>query len=92
VLEAFGKPRSSQPVVRSKLAVIARIESRQVWLESITNDAHELYSASERFSRVCVISIRIVETFMELLLYQIAFFKMHTTQGAARDAVQVGTF
>lgn len=35
--KAFGKPLSSQPVIRSKLAqMIARVESAQNWLENLT--------------------------------------------------------
>lgn len=35
--KAFGKPLSSQAVVRSKLAaMIARVESVQNWLENLT--------------------------------------------------------
>ena len=35
--KAFGKPLSSQAVIRSKLAdMIARVESQQAWLENIT--------------------------------------------------------
>ena len=35
--KAFGKPLSSQPVIRSKLAdMISRAETAQNWLESVT--------------------------------------------------------
>jgi len=39
----FGKPLSSQAVVRSKLAgMIARVESGQAWLESITHQMNNM--------------------------------------------------
>ncbi|KZT74472.1 acyl-CoA dehydrogenase NM domain-like protein [Daedalea quercina L-15889] len=39
----FGKPLSSQAVVRSKLAsMIARVESCQAWLESITHQMNKM--------------------------------------------------
>lgn len=41
--QAFGKPLSSQAVVRAKLAqMIARIESSQSWLENITHQMNNV--------------------------------------------------
>ncbi|KAF8071705.1 acyl-CoA dehydrogenase [Lyophyllum atratum] len=75
--EAFGKPLSSQAVVRSKLAaMITRVESSQNWLENITFQmTHMNYHQQARY-----------------LAGQIAFLKMHVSRGAqdtARDAVQL---
>ncbi|RDB25902.1 Isovaleryl-CoA dehydrogenase, mitochondrial [Hypsizygus marmoreus] len=75
--EVFGKPLASQAVVRSKLAqMIARVETSQNWLESITFQmVHMNYK--EQASK---------------LAGQIAFLKMFTSRNAqdtARDAVQL---
>ncbi|KZT12675.1 acyl-CoA dehydrogenase NM domain-like protein [Laetiporus sulphureus 93-53] len=44
----FGKPLSSQPVVRAKLAsMIARVESGQSWLESITYQMNNMSYAEQ---------------------------------------------
>src|SRR5258708_35999035 len=41
--QAFGKPLSSQAVVRSKLAqMIARVESAQNWLENVTHQMNKV--------------------------------------------------
>ena len=39
----FGRPLSSQAVVRSKLAsMIARVESSQAWLENVTHQMNNV--------------------------------------------------
>jgi alkylation response protein AidB-like acyl-CoA dehydrogenase len=41
--QAFGKPLSSQAVIRSKLAqMIARVESAQSWLENVTHQMNNV--------------------------------------------------
>ncbi|KAF8896258.1 acyl-CoA dehydrogenase [Infundibulicybe gibba] len=72
-----GKPLSSQPVVRSKLAaMISRVESAQAWLENVTYQMNQMdYNAQ---------STR--------LAGQIALLKKHcteTAQATSRDAVQI---
>ncbi|KAH9003058.1 peroxisomal acyl-CoA-dehydrogenase [Lactarius hatsudake] len=75
--KAFGKPLSSQAVVRSKVAqMIARAEALQGWLENVTYQMCNM-SYKEQSSK---------------LAGQIAFLKMCSTQYAqdtARDAVQI---
>ncbi|KAI0035417.1 acyl-CoA dehydrogenase NM domain-like protein [Vararia minispora EC-137] len=75
--KAFGKPLSSQAVIRSKLAsMIARVESAQAWLENVTYQMCNM-SYKEQSSK---------------LAGQIAFLKMYctrTAQETAKDAVQV---
>ncbi|KAJ7475784.1 acyl-CoA dehydrogenase/oxidase [Mycena latifolia] len=75
--KVFGKPLSSQAVVRQKLAgMISRVESCQSWLENITFQMTRM-SAKEQAQQ---------------LAGQIAFLKMHATKGAeitAADAVQI---
>ncbi|KAI0300738.1 acyl-CoA dehydrogenase [Russula brevipes] len=75
--KAFGKPLSSQAVVRAKLAeMIARAEAVQSWLENVTYQMCNM-SYKEQASK---------------LAGQIAFLKMFSTrcaQDTARDAVQV---
>ncbi|KAH9957398.1 acyl-CoA dehydrogenase NM domain-like protein [Russula dissimulans] len=75
--KAFGKPLSSQAVIRAKLAgMIARAEAVQAWLENVTY-------------QMCNMSYKEQAT---KLAGQIAFLKMYSTQSAqdtARDAVQI---
>lgn len=75
--KAFGKPLVDQAVVRHKLAaMIARTESAQNWLESVT---HQMCSMPYRVQA-------------DKLAGQMAFLKMHCTQTAqktATDAVQL---
>ncbi|ETW83018.1 hypothetical protein HETIRDRAFT_474137 [Heterobasidion irregulare TC 32-1] len=75
--KAFGKPLSSQAVIRSKIAqMIARTESVQNWLENITH-------------QMCNMSYKEQST---KLAGQIAFLKMYSTrcaQETAQDAVQI---
>ncbi|KAL6299883.1 peroxisomal acyl-CoA-dehydrogenase [Sparassis latifolia] len=75
--KAFGKPLSSQAVVRSKLAgMIARAESVQNWLENITYQMCNM-DYKEQANK---------------LAGQIAFLKMYSTrcaQETATDAVQI---
>jgi len=75
--KAFGKPLSSQAVVRAKLAdMIARGEAVQAWLENVTY-------------QMCNMSYKEQAT---KLAGQIAFLKMYSTrcaQDTARDAVQL---
>ncbi|KAJ7104222.1 acyl-CoA dehydrogenase/oxidase [Mycena belliarum] len=75
--KVFGKPLSSQPVVRQKLAgMISRVESCQSWLENITYQMVKMSSKEQA----------------KHLAGQIAFLKMHATKGAqitAADAVQI---
>ncbi|KAJ8521124.1 hypothetical protein ONZ45_g2176 [Pleurotus djamor] len=75
--KAFGKPLVSQPVIRAKLAqMVARIESAQSWLESITYQMNHM-SYNDQSDK---------------LAGQIAFLKMYSTQSSqetASDAVQV---
>ncbi|KZT07676.1 acyl-CoA dehydrogenase NM domain-like protein [Laetiporus sulphureus 93-53] len=75
--KAFGKPLSSQAVIRAKIAeMIARVESTQSWLENIT---HQMNNMSYKQQA-------------ELLAGPIALLKMHATrtaQDTARDAVQI---
>lgn len=75
--KAFGKPLSSQAVIRAKLAeMIARTESAQAWLENIT---HQMNNMSYKQQA-------------ELLAGPIALLKMYSTRSAqetARDAVQI---
>ncbi|KAG1736600.1 acyl-CoA dehydrogenase/oxidase [Suillus occidentalis] len=74
---AFGKPLTSQAVIRSKLAaMIARTESVQSWLENITYQmCHMTYKQQS-----------------QKLAGQIAFLKSYSTrcaQETAKDAVQI---
>ncbi|KAI0064741.1 acyl-CoA dehydrogenase NM domain-like protein [Artomyces pyxidatus] len=75
--KAFGKPLSSQAVIRSKVAaMIARVESVQSWLENITYQMCNM-SYKEQSAK---------------LAGQIALLKMYATQSAqetAKDAVQI---
>jgi len=75
--KAFGRPLSSQAVVRSKIAgMIARTESVQHWLENITYQMCNM-SYKEQASK---------------LAGQIAFLKSYSThcaQQTAQDAVQI---
>jgi alkylation response protein AidB-like acyl-CoA dehydrogenase len=75
--KAFGKPLSSQAVVRAKLAeMIARAEAVHTWLENVTY-------------QMCNMSYKEQAT---KLAGQIAFLKMYSTrcaQDTARDAVQL---
>ncbi|KAA1467460.1 acyl-CoA dehydrogenase NM domain-like protein [Dentipellis sp. KUC8613] len=75
--KAFGKPLSSQAVVRSKVAqMIARVESVQSWLENITHQMNNM-SYKEQSQK---------------LAGSIALLKMYCTQSAqetAKDAVQI---
>ncbi|KAJ7637699.1 acyl-CoA dehydrogenase/oxidase, partial [Mycena polygramma] len=73
----FGKPLSSQPVVRQKLAaMIARFESCQSWIENITFQMCHMPSKEQA----------------QYLAGPVAFLKMHSTrasQATAADAVQI---
>ncbi|KAJ6505940.1 acyl-CoA dehydrogenase/oxidase [Mycena vulgaris] len=75
--KVFGKPLSSQAVVRQKLAaMIARFESCQSWLENLTFQMTRM-SAKEQAQH---------------LAGHIAFLKMHASRGAqitAADAIQI---
>ncbi|KAF9496768.1 acyl-CoA dehydrogenase NM domain-like protein [Pleurotus eryngii] len=75
--KAFGKPLNSQPVIRAKLAqMVARIESAQNWLESVTYQMNNMGYNQQS----------------DKLAGQIAFLKMYSTQTSqetAADAVQV---
>ncbi|KAJ3532050.1 hypothetical protein NM688_g7483 [Phlebia brevispora] len=75
--KAFGKPLSSQAVVRSKIAaMIARVESVQNWLENITYQMNNM-SYKEQATK---------------LAGPIGLLKMYSTrcaQDTARDAVQI---
>ncbi|KII88385.1 hypothetical protein PLICRDRAFT_175981 [Plicaturopsis crispa FD-325 SS-3] len=75
--KVFGKPLTSQAVIRSKLAaMISRVESCQNWLENITYQMNHM-SYKEQSDK---------------LAGQIAFVKMYctkTSQATAEDAVQV---
>ncbi|KAI0925939.1 hypothetical protein AcV5_008532 [Taiwanofungus camphoratus] len=75
--KAFGKPLSSQAVIRAKIAsMIARTESVQAWLENLT---HQMNNMSYKQQA-------------ELLAGPIALLKMYATRSAqetARDAVQI---
>ncbi|KAF7795985.1 hypothetical protein EIP86_007154 [Pleurotus ostreatoroseus] len=75
--KAFGKPLSSQAVVRSKIAaMIARVESVQNWLENITFQMTNM-SYKEQATK---------------LAGPIGLLKMYATRSAqdtARDAVQI---
>ncbi|KAF8071704.1 acyl-CoA dehydrogenase [Lyophyllum atratum] len=75
--QVFGKPLTSQAVIRSKLAaMIARVESAQNWIENVTYQMTHM-SYKEQASH---------------LAGQIAFVKKYCTETAqetARDAVQI---
>ncbi|KAJ7727303.1 acyl-CoA dehydrogenase [Mycena maculata] len=75
--KVFGKPLTSQAVIRSKLAaMISRVESAQAWLENITY-------------QMCHMDYKQQATH---LAGQIAFVKMYATKTAqetAADAVQI---
>jgi len=75
--EVFGKPLVSQAVIRHKLAaMIARCESAQAWLETVTYQMTKM-SYKQQSAK---------------LAGQIAFIKMYATRTAqetARDAVQI---
>ena len=75
--KVFGKPLSSQAIVRSKLAqMIARVESAQAWLENVTYQmTHMNYKQQSTH-----------------LAGQIAFLKAYATntaQKTAEDSTQV---
>ncbi|KAF9525679.1 acyl-CoA dehydrogenase/oxidase [Crepidotus variabilis] len=73
----FGKPLSSQAVVRSKLAaIISRVESCQNWLENVTYQMKNMNYVQQATE----------------IAGQMALLKMYTTrasQDTARDAVQI---
>ncbi|TFK72901.1 acyl-CoA dehydrogenase NM domain-like protein [Pluteus cervinus] len=75
--KVFGKPLTSQPVVRAKLAgMIARVESCQNWLESVTYQMTKMNYEQQALN----------------LAGQLAFLKMYSTRAAqetAADAVQI---
>ncbi|KAG6918629.1 hypothetical protein DXG01_012748 [Tephrocybe rancida] len=75
--QVFGKPLTSQAVIRSKLAaMIARVESAQNWVENVTYQMTNM-SYKEQASH---------------LAGQIAFVKKYCTETAqetAKDAVQI---
>ncbi|KAL6298770.1 acyl-CoA dehydrogenase/oxidase [Sparassis latifolia] len=75
--KAFGKPLSSQAVIRSKLAqMIARTESVHNWLENVTYQMNNMNYKKQA----------------QLLAGQIGLLKMYSTrcaQETARDAVQI---
>ncbi|KAF9476703.1 acyl-CoA dehydrogenase [Pholiota conissans] len=75
--KVFGKPLSSQPVIRAKLAaMISRFESCQTWLENITYQMKHMDYSQQANE----------------LAGPIALLKMFTTgaaQDTARDAVQI---
>ncbi|KAJ6531712.1 acyl-CoA dehydrogenase [Mycena capillaripes] len=75
--KVFGKPLTSQPVIRAKLAaMISRVESAQAWLENVTY-------------QMCHMNYKQQSTY---LAGQIAFVKMYATRTAqetAADAVQI---
>ncbi|KAF7374939.1 Acyl-CoA dehydrogenase [Mycena sanguinolenta] len=75
--KVFGKPLSSQPVIRQKLAaMISRVESCQSWIENITFQMCTM-SAKEQARH---------------LAGQMSLLKMHATrasQATAADAVQI---
>nr|GAT56055.1 acyl-CoA dehydrogenase [Mycena chlorophos] len=75
--KVFGKPLISQPVIRAKLAaMIARVESSQAWLETITFQIVNMSQAEQS----------------KLLAGQIALLKSFCTRAAqdsARDAIQI---
>ncbi|KAI0037722.1 acyl-CoA dehydrogenase NM domain-like protein [Auriscalpium vulgare] len=75
--KAFGRPLSSQAVIRNKVAqMIAKAESLQAWLENMTYQMNNM-TYKQQSSK---------------LAGQLAFLKMYSTQCAqdtARDAVQI---
>ncbi|KAF7312330.1 Cytochrome b5 heme-binding domain-containing protein [Mycena indigotica] len=75
--KVFGKPLSSQAIVRQKLAaMISRFESCQAWIESITYQMCHMSPMEQA----------------QQLAGQIAFLKMYATresQKTAADAVQI---
>ncbi|KAH9481569.1 Acyl-CoA dehydrogenase apdG [Psilocybe cubensis] len=75
--KVFGKPLSSQAVIRSKLAsMISRVESAQSWLENVTYQMSKMKYKEQAI----------------YLAGPIALLKRFTTQAAqdtARDAVQI---
>ncbi|KAJ7593033.1 acyl-CoA dehydrogenase/oxidase [Mycena floridula] len=75
--KVFGRPLSSQPVVRSKLAaMIAACESCQSWLENITYQMTQMNQRQQQ----------------QQLAGQLAFLKMYASragQDISRDAVQI---
>ncbi|PCH42294.1 acyl-CoA dehydrogenase [Wolfiporia cocos MD-104 SS10] len=75
--KAFGKPLSSQAVIRAKIAeMIARVEAGQAWLENITHQMNNMTYKQQA----------------DLLAGPIALLKMYATRSAqetARDAVQI---
>ncbi|KAF7316998.1 Acyl-CoA dehydrogenase [Mycena chlorophos] len=75
--KVFGKPLVAQPVIRAKLAaMIARVESAQAWIETITH-------------QMCNMSYKQQSQF---LAGQIALCKQYVTESAqqtAADAVQI---
>jgi len=75
--KAFGKPLNGQAIIRHKLAnMIARVESVQAWLESVTYQMNHM-SYKQQSSK---------------LAGQIAFLKMYctkTAQQTAEDATQI---
>ncbi|RDB26250.1 Isovaleryl-CoA dehydrogenase, mitochondrial [Hypsizygus marmoreus] len=75
--QVFGKPLTSQAVIRSKLAaMIARVESAQNWIENVTYQMNHM-NYKEQATH---------------LAGQIAFVKKYCTENAqetAKDAVQI---
>ncbi|KAF7308134.1 Acyl-CoA dehydrogenase [Mycena chlorophos] len=64
--KVFGKPLISQPVIRAKLAaMIARVESSQAWLETITFQVDRQHVASRTIQ-----AARGADCFIEELLYE----------------------
>ncbi|KAG6917019.1 hypothetical protein DXG01_004284 [Tephrocybe rancida] len=96
--KVFGKPLNSQAVIRSKLAsMIARVESAQAWLESVTYQMCNMdYKQQSALLAGSVDAGGAQSKFnLHSLISQIAFLKKHCTETAqltAKDAVQVGRF
>ena len=94
--KAFGKPLSSQAVIRHKLALmIARTESVQNWLENLT---HQMNNMVSPHVASCIaygthdVSLQNYKQQAKHLAGQIGLLKMYSTrcaQETARDAVQI---
>ncbi|KAJ6619680.1 acyl-CoA dehydrogenase [Mycena sp. CBHHK59/15] len=94
--KVFGKPLSSQAVVRAKLAAMtSRVESCQNWLEGITFQMARMNVKQQaRYLAGSGLSLQMPAN-SEPFTSHIAFLKMHasrTAQETAADAVQVGVF
>lgn len=68
--KAFGKPLTSQPVVRYKLAnMIAKVEALQAWLETITFQMCNMVSGADDLCPGAVLTKSFLQNYKEQSKY-----------------------